>query len=48
MIDESALQDYLTEYKEAFVSEIWPDEKYKWQAVQHFQDNWDLGADDLG
>lgn len=47
MIDRSALNQALTEYKRDFVSEIWPKEKYKWQAVQQFQDNWDVGAEDF-
>ena len=47
MIDQSALQDALVRYKQDFVAVTWPEEKYKWQAVQHFQQNWDLDADDF-
>lgn len=27
--------------------EHWEDEKYKWQAVKHFQENWNIDADDF-
>lgn len=47
MIDRSALGAALTEYRRDFVSQIWPDEKYKWQAVQQFQNNWEVGAEDF-
>ena len=36
----------LEEYKKDFDSE-WQDEKYKWQAVKCFQDNWDVNAADF-
>lgn len=26
---------------------LWPEEKYKWQAVQHFQNHWDVQAKDF-
>ncbi len=35
------------QYKEVFVSEQWPNEKYKWEAVKCFQDNWDVNASDF-
>ncbi|MDX9914652.1 MAG: hypothetical protein RBS49_02085 [Sphaerochaeta sp.] len=47
MIQISRLHEVLVPYKEAFVDTIWPDEKYKWQAVQHFQDTWDVNAEDF-
>lgn len=34
-------------YKEYF-PEHFKDEKYKWEAVKHFQDNWDIEAEDFG
>lgn len=37
---------YLTFYKNDF-SKIWKDEKFKWQAVKCFQDNWDINATDF-
>ena len=33
-------------YKEYF-PEHFKDEKYKWEAVKHFQDNWDIEAEDF-
>lgn len=47
MIDEVALKDVLVQYKRDFVDKTWPEEKYKWQAVQHFQENWDVNASDF-
>ena len=34
-------------YKE-YLPEHFKDEKYKWEAVKHFQDNWDIDAEDFG
>ena len=47
MIDNSKLQDVLSCYKKDFVQKQWPDEKFKWEAVKHFQDNWDVNAPDF-
>lgn len=47
MFDQSAFADYLVEYKRAFAEVILPEEKYKWQAVQHFQSHWDVTAKDF-
>ena len=47
MINQERLQAILVEYKEAFVSQQWGNEKYKWEAVKHFQDNWDVNAPDF-
>lgn len=33
-------------FRTSFV-EHWEDEKYKWQAVKQFQDNWNVNADDF-
>lgn len=33
-------------YKE-YLPEHFKDEKYKWEAVKHFQDNWDIEAEDF-
>lgn len=33
-------------FRTSFV-EHWEDEKYKWQAVKQFQDNWNINADDF-
>lgn len=44
MIDKLRLQDALSYYKKDFIQKQWPNEKYKWEAVKHFQDNWDINA----
>ena len=41
------LKEGLVQYKKVFVSEQWPNEKYKWEAVKCFQDNWDINAKDF-
>lgn len=46
MIDKAKLADIIATYKEYFPSH-WKDEKYKWEAVKHFQDHWDINADDF-
>ena len=45
--DRLTLQTALDDYKRDFVDKTWPEEKYKWQAVKHFQDNWQLNAEDF-
>ena len=47
MFDEMKLKEALNSYKRDFAQMIWPHEKYKWQAVKCFQDNWDLNATDF-
>ena len=47
MFDQSILKDALAAYKKVFVSERWGNEKYKWEAVKWFQDNWDVNATDF-
>lgn len=44
MFDHSKLADVLVAYKQNFVSKQRDDEKYKWEAVKWFQDNWDVNA----
>ena len=44
LFDKSLFQQVLAAYKAVFVSKQWPDEKYKWIAVKHFQYNWDIDA----
>lgn len=46
MINRQKLSAALEEYKKDFDSE-WQDEKYKWQAVKCFQDNWDIDEGDF-
>lgn len=47
MFDKFRLKDVLAEYKLNFVSSEWANEKYKWEAIRHFQDNWDVNAEDF-
>ena len=47
MINSQKLNEVLVKYKEVFVTEQWPNEKYKWEAVKCFQDNWDVNAEDF-
>ena len=44
MFDQFRLKDVLAQYKQNFVSTQWGNEKYKWEAVKWFQDNWDVNA----
>ena len=47
MFDKFRLKDVLVDYKKKFVTTEWGNEKYKWEAVKCFQDNWDVNADDF-
>ncbi len=47
MFDEFRLKDVLVDYKLDFVSNEWANEKYKWEAIKGFQDNWDVNAEDF-
>ncbi len=47
MFNQERLKEVLVEYKRDFVSEQWGNEKYKWEAVKWFQDNWDVNAIDF-
>lgn len=44
MFDKAKLHDALSYYKKSFVTTQWKNEKYKWQAIKCFQDNWDINA----
>lgn len=47
MFEQFRLRDVLVQYKQNFVSKQWGEEKYKWEAVKWFQDNWDVNAPDF-
>lgn len=47
MFDRDRLHRILIEYKNVFKSEWWPKEKYKWEAVKCFKDNWDINDEDF-
>ena len=47
MFEQFRLTEGLVQYKQNFVSKLWGEEKYKWEAVKWFQDNWDVNAPDF-
>lgn len=47
MFDRSRLKNVLVKYKQDLVSTWWDDEKYKWEAVKCFRDNWNVNAADF-
>ena len=47
MFDKSLLKDFLIDYKKNFAASQWENEKYKWEAIKCFQDNWDVNAKDF-
>ena len=47
MFDDARFEMYLEQYKQQFPANHWIDEKYKWAAVQHFQQHWNIAADDF-
>ena len=47
MFDKTRLQKALVQYKQDFIPKQWKNEKYKWEVVKHFQDNWDVNAADF-
>lgn len=44
MFDKQRFQETYAKYKQEFTSTNWPKEKYKWEAVQWFQEHWDVNA----
>lgn len=46
MLDKERLKFALENYKKDFPT-WWEEEKYKWEAVKCFQDNWDINASDF-
>lgn len=44
MFNQLRLKEALRQYKKDFVATHWSEEKYKWEAVKCFQDNWDIHA----
>lgn len=47
MFDRNRFDDVLKQYKRDFIALRWGDEKYKWEAIKWFQDNWDVDASDF-
>lgn len=46
MFDKELLSQAIVEYKNQF-EKWWPDERFKWEAVKYFQENWDIDAEDF-
>ncbi len=46
MIHQDKLINAIKEYKKVF-KERWKDEKYKWEALEHFKNHWDIHAEDF-
>ena len=46
MIDKEKLNPILEGYKTYFPAH-WKDEKFKWEAVKHFQDHWNIDAENF-
>lgn len=46
MLNQDKLLQIIEEYKEYFPKH-WKDEKFKWEAVKHFQEHWDINALDF-
>jgi 5-methylcytosine-specific restriction protein B len=44
MVNYEKLTEVIKAYK-VYFPEHWKDEMYKWEAIQHFQKNWDINAD---
>lgn len=47
MYNETKFNQVLAEYKKVFLTPDWKVEVYKWEAVQHFQEHWDIEASDF-
>lgn len=44
MLNYLRLKNILAQYKRDFITTRWGEERYKWEAVKWFQDNWDVNA----
>ena len=47
MFNYEKLNEALDYFKVIFPGTHWEKEKYKWQAVKHFQEHWDENATDF-
>ena len=47
MFNQNCFDIVLEAYKKEFVSKNWNEEKYKWEAVKWFQENWNIEAADF-
>lgn len=46
-LNKDRLKEVLKAYKDDFLEMQWPKEEYKWKAVRHFQDHWDINAENF-
>lgn len=46
MFDNKKLEKIISAYKDYFPKH-WEDEKYKWEAIEHFRKYWDIDADNF-
>lgn len=44
MFDKDILKDVIADYKHDFTEFQWKNERYKWEAIQCFQRNWNINA----
>ena len=44
MFDKDILKDVIADYKRDFTEFQWKNERYKWEAIQCFQQNWNINA----
>ncbi len=44
MFDKDILKDVIADYKRDFTEFQWKNERYKWEAIQCFQRNWNINA----
>lgn len=47
MFNEDKFNSIIAEYKKQFIQSQWLKEKFKWEAVKCFQDNWDISTDNF-
>ncbi|MBK5200446.1 MAG: AAA family ATPase [Spirochaetaceae bacterium] len=47
MIDIEKFNRILVSYKKDFLSKVWKNEHFKWEAINHFQNNWNLDSDNF-
>ena len=47
MFNEGKFDSIIAEYKKQFIQSQWPKEKFKWEAVKCFQDNWNISTDNF-
>ena len=47
MFSSIRFKELLVKYKTNFIEQQWKDEKYKWEAVKCFQDNWNVNDSDF-